>query len=281
MVLMRSDIGLNKKRLVHSKGVCMMSHVEIKRFRQMVVSACMSAVFLMLLSACMTDMVHAQATVKTASISAEKRYIETESVEFDVDLKIPVFSEMADEELQAKLNAMFEKKAKEFAEDIVNQSVAFVRDAEEYGFPMRTFAAYTDYKVTLNTQEFLSLYITYYSFTGGAHGMTFIEVYNVDLRTGEFVELKDMFVEGVDYRTPINEEIRRLMSEEPDRYFRDMLLRASITSEQLFYLTEEGIVVHFGLYELAPYSSGMSEFLITYDKLKTLLDETYIFLLNE
>ncbi|GAG31008.1 unnamed protein product, partial [marine sediment metagenome] len=38
----------------------------------------------------------------------------------------------------------------------------------------------------------------------------------------------------------------------------------SISEEQPFYLIEDGIVVYFGLYEIAPYTSGIRYFKIPY-----------------
>lgn len=272
---------MGKKSVFGGEVVSFLQAVEVQGFKQIATHIWVCVVLALILGAPFISTVQAKVAVETSIISAVKKYVETGTADYDVSLRIPVASGMVDEQLQAKVNAIFDSKARQFAEDIINESVAFVRDAEEYGFPIRTFAAYTDYEVTLNTKEFLSLYITYYSFTGGAHGMTFVEVYNINLRTGEFIELRDMFSGNVDYKSPVNKEIQRLMSEEPERYFSDCLLTAAISEEQSYYLTNEGIVVHFGLYELAPYSSGMSEFLITYDKIKTLIDKEYSFLWGE
>lgn len=272
---------MGKRRVFNGGDLGLFRIAKVQGFKQIATCIPICVVLALLLSVPFISTVQAKVKVETSSISAVKKYVETGTADYDVTLRIPVVNGMVDEQLQAKVNAVFESKARKFAEDIINESVAFVRDAEEYGFPIRTFAAYTDYEVTLNTEEFLSLYITYYSFTGGAHGMTFVEVYNIDLQTGKSIELKDMFLGNVDYKSPINEEIRRLMSEKPERYFRDCLLTAAISEEQSYYLTNEGIVVHFGLYELAPYSSGVSEFLITYDKIRTLIHKEYSFLWSE
>ncbi|TET09608.1 MAG: DUF3298 domain-containing protein [Candidatus Atribacteria bacterium] len=37
-----------------------------------------------------------------------------------------------------------------------------------------------------------------------------------------------------------------------------------MSEEQPFYLIEDGIVVYFGLYEIAPYASGIRYFKIPY-----------------
>jgi hypothetical protein len=185
---------MGKKGVFDGGDLSLLRTFEAKRFKQIATRMWGCVVLVLLASALIISTVQAEVAVETSNISAVKTYAETETEDYDVSLKIPVISGMVDEQLQSKVNSIFESNARKFAEDIINQSIAFVRDAEEYGFPIRTFAAYTDYEVTLNTDEFLSLYITYYSFTGGAHGMTFVEVYNINLKTGKSIELKDMFV---------------------------------------------------------------------------------------
>jgi hypothetical protein len=227
-----------------------------------------------------TNIALAKVTVGTSSYSAIREYIESEITDFDISIEIPVISGMANEQFQTEINASFENNVRDFVEGIMSDYMLFLEDAEEYGFPVPPFTVYVEFEVALNTDEFLSLYLSYYSFTGGAHGMSFIETYNIDLETGELIELKDLFLNGVDYKTPINEEVKRSMAKESERYFSDVFTTVSITDNQLFCLTDEGIIVYFGLYEIAPYSSGMPEFLITYDKIKTLLKEDYNFLLS-
>jgi len=39
-----------------------------------------------------------------------------------------------------------------------------------------------------------------------------------------------------------------------------------------YYLTEEGLVYYFGVYEVAGYAEGMPEVLIPYDELKWKID---------
>ena len=61
----------------------------------------------------------------------------------------------------------------------------------------------------------------------------------------------------------LNKEINRQISKDPDRYFPGKDGFNGISDNQNFlYLKMGNIVVYFGLYEIAPYASGISEFVI-------------------
>ncbi|GAG64710.1 unnamed protein product [marine sediment metagenome] len=67
-----------------------------------------------------------------------------------------------------------------------------------------------------------------------------------------------------DYLKIINQEIKRQIKLNPEAYFDDGVVFQSISEEQPFYLIEDGMVIYFGLYEIAPYSSGIRYFKISF-----------------
>ena len=81
---------------------------------------------------------------------------------------------------------------------------------------------------------------------------------------GEEILLSDILKEKKDYVDIINQEIKRQIELNPQEYFSEFSVFQSISEEQPFYLIEDGIVVYFGLYEIAPYSSGIRYFEIPY-----------------
>lgn len=95
------------------------------------------------------------------------------------------------------------------------------------------------------------------------------ETYNLNLANGKRITLPDILKEKKDYVKIINQEIKRKIKLNPDVYFDDAVSH-SISPEQPFYIIEDGIVIYFGLYEIAPYSSG-----IRYFKIPFTLFETY------
>ena len=107
--------------------------------------------------------------------------------------------------------------------------------------------------------------------------MTTRFAYNIHKSTGKEVELKDIFKEGFEYKDIINKEINRQISKDPDRYFSGKDGFVGISEDQSFYIKNNTLIIYFGLYEIAPYASGISEFIIPnnlleenfkYDKIK-------------
>jgi len=171
-----------------------------------------------------------------------------------VDMKIPVVSGIEDEELQARINSELGNAAMKEREEITH----LARVAEK--LPGTTFELYRDYRVTFNKNGILSLVTTSYQYTGGAHGLTVQESYNYDLKKREKIRLADVFQPGVDYEKVINEEIKKQIASDPDKFPDGGAAFTGIADDQPYYLKEGNLVVYFGLYEIAPYVSGIPEF---------------------
>ena len=74
--------------------------------------------------------------------------------------------------------------------------------------------------------------------------------------------MKKFFSWNYNYKDIINKEINRQISKDPDRYFSGKDGFNGIVDNQNFYVKNNTIVIYFGLYEIAPYASGISEFII-------------------
>ena len=62
-----------------------------------------------------------------------------------------------------------------------------------------------------------------------------------------------MFKPGVDYKEIVNNFITEEINNNPEIYFKGDEGFKRISENQSFYIDEDGIVIYFGLYEIAPY----------------------------
>lgn len=127
--------------------------------------------------------------------------------------------------------------------------------------------AYFDYTIAYNQKDILSIVFQDYQFAGGAHGGINQFAYTVNLKTGQFYELKDFFKEGTDYMNVINQAVKAGLDE------RDLTAAlfepfTSIREDQGFYLSNDGLVVYFQQYEILAYAAGIQEFTVDYDGLE-------------
>jgi ABC-type Fe3+-hydroxamate transport system substrate-binding protein len=67
------------------------------------------------------------------------------------------------------------------------------------------------------------------------------------------------------YKEVIVHHVRDQIIKNPNVYFKEAMETVKdFTDEQPFYITPKGIVVVYGLYEIAPYAAGIQEFLVPF-----------------
>ena len=139
------------------------------------------------------------------------------------------------------------------------------------------FVANVDYDIKKNSDNILSIMIIYYKFAGGAHGDYEHVVYNIDMKNGKFISLSDLFKEKIDYKTVINEEIRKQIEDliKTDKQNKGIYEFEGISDKQKFYIQDDNLVIYFDLYEIAPYAAGIPEFIINVNKIDHILKTEY------
>ena len=161
-----------------------------------------------------------------------------------------------------------------FKDKIKEESSKYEKDykeiysKEKYNSVKYQYEAYSEYDVTYNKNNILSIPITNYEFTGGAHGMTYLKSYNYNLLTGKEIKLKDIFSKN-DYENIINNYISKEIEKNKGLYFIGENGFKGINSNQEFYIEEDGLVVYFQLYDIAPYYVGIPKFKIPWSQFKS------------
>lgn len=216
------------------------------------------------------EMVVTNATVNTnesnfKNIVIESKELKEDSKSLGFNLLYPEVK-LDNEHVQNKINILIKQEIygfKKSIEDIYKESSLIHPTAFKYS-GSSTF----EYQIIGNI---LSIKVNLHQFTGGAHPMVFIRNYNFDLENGNMLKLSDIFNdEGKTiYKGKIDKIILDKMNENPTNYFIDEF--KGIDDNIQFYLTKEGIVLYFQLYEIAPYTAGIPEFKIPYGEFKEYL----------
>lgn len=205
----------------------------------------------------------------TAKIRINSKEIKLASDKIDVNIKMPVISGLSDRGLQIELNHEILSYLSEMKETMVLEAATFSNTAKKDNIPFRPFQLVSTFKVTRADDRILSFYIDTYAFTGGAHGMTYRRPYNISLKDGKMITLKDVFKGTPNYIEKVNARIDEQISKNPDVFFTDEKMRfKTILDDQPFYILPGAIVIYFNLYEIAPYSSGLPEFTIEVPSLR-------------
>jgi len=118
-------------------------------------------------------------------------------------------------------------------------------------------------------------YISYtqqnYDYTGGAHGMPYWIPYTFDLETGEELGLSDIVANNEEeFKKIVTAEFTEMYNVDPGMYWDNAVenVHEWTSMESPFYLSEEGLVIYYGPYDLASYAAGFQEIIVPYEELE-------------
>ena len=134
----------------------------------------------------------------------------------------------------------------------------FNKDFPDTAMP---WEAQIDGEVLYESPEIISISITSYTNTGGAHGNTVITFLNFDAQTGNRIHTTDLIKNLEGFKTLAASYFKKAITEE------DLLFKPNSFQlpENMGYV-EEGIHLLYNTYEVAPYSTGIIEFTIPFEK---------------
>ena len=159
-------------------------------------------------------------------------------------------------EINAEVKAYAERMIKKFQQEMTRQGGVYGLDITYY--------------VVTDTDSWFTLLVSTTETTAG--GVETLHYYNLDKKSGQYVQLADLFLPETDYITEISEDIKLQMAEQmkanenvvynlncevPEDNFEH------IAADQNFYINQDGkLVIVFDEYEVAPGFMGCPEFII-------------------
>ncbi|WP_281888410.1 WG repeat-containing protein [Paenibacillus sp. YYML68] len=170
----------------------------------------------------------------------------------------PQVSGMKDQTIQERVNARLKKLAA----------------VKPVGSGQLDYSYTGDFEVTFFRDRLVVLELVGYEFPfGAAHGMPSRIYAHIDLVSGQFYELSDLFKPGSDYVKVLSEIVGKQIKNDPqyDYVFPDSY--KGISADQPFYVTEHALHLYFNPYEIAPYAAGFPTFTIPFAELKSIIAE--------
>lgn len=210
-------------------------------------------------------------TISKLTLSDTMYFQNTPALNYKIDY--PQFTSTCSRRAAAAVNSFYRLRAKSLETycrfTLYPQAVADLKQLQEDLDPLLGFEFLVTFQVTYNSGCVVSLYMDQYEFEGGAHGSTQRTSQTWDFSTGKRMQLSDFYPHNPSYREEIQSQIQsgigRRLEQEPSTYFEDYpeLLRTAFNPES-FYLTPEGLVIYYQQYDIAPYSTGMPQFLLPF-----------------
>ncbi|MGL5576913.1 MAG: DUF3298 domain-containing protein [Sarcina sp.] len=212
-------------------------------------------VALLLILFCCIFSIKAKAEDNSLIIESKNIINNTKSV--DVNIEIPEVK--STNKLVTDIFIKIDSDISKWSDNLIKEANADLFDAK--------YVVNSAFHVPYNTNNLLSLNVMNYYYAGGAHGLSNLISYNYDIKTGKALALKDLFIEGYDYKNLINTKIKKYISADKNTYFSGGTEFKGISDNQEFYISEQGITVYFQTYEIAPYAAGIRYFLIPKDEI--------------
>ncbi|HHT7235796.1 MULTISPECIES: DUF3298 and DUF4163 domain-containing protein [Bacillus] len=206
--------------------------------------------------------------VQTVTQKGKKPYIEYQ-------INRPFFHNFSDSQFQNKLNSYYKNSTHKFKNKLEKEAKKYYKETEGSSTPFHPYVANVDYKVPLNKPPFLSLYVNYYQYTGGAHGLYTWKANTFDLNERKLLHLDDLFQQEDKYKEIIRTEIVGQIKQNESIYFPDAVEKVTSAKKFHYFLETDNLVIYFPLYEIAPYSSGIPQFRIPYTLLRDYLKPSY------
>ncbi|CAH1058696.1 PdaC/SigV domain-containing protein [Paenibacillus pseudetheri] len=173
-----------------------------------------------------------------------------------IQLDYPKIGGLSNSNAQQAMNDILKESAMRFAagaeKDISNRSGS----EPKYTYDI-------DYVVTYNQNGVISLVMSQYSDTGGAHGMTNREAFTFSLKDGKRLLLGDLFGANPNYKQLLNAKLNKLVKAE-ESYLGGF---NGLNTEKYFYLKDDQVVLFFQLYEYTAYAAGFPEYTFTFKEL--------------
>lgn len=133
---------------------------------------------------------------------------------------------------------------------------------------------YGSFNVKYFNSDFLVLEIQgYYYPIGAAHGMPYKKTPNINLVTGKFYDLGDLFIDGVDWVGELNKIISNMIETDKqyEYVFKDQF--KGIKEEQDFYVDNSNLYIYFLPDEIGPYVAGFVTFKIPFSEIQGIINK--------
>ncbi len=150
-------------------------------------------------------------------------------------------------------------------------------DTMSDGIPDYLYTLHLQYKRDFTSNKFQNHSYQWYQFSGGAHGTYGINTLCIDAQTGTVIELEKRIPNAVVDKIPTllkkyylgSQNQQLLPKEKPYKSLSQLLFVEEFPGlGPNTYCTDLGLTTYWGLYEIAPYSSGIVSVTIPWKELK-------------
>lgn len=156
--------------------------------------------------------------------------------------------------------------SKSIEESIASFNIEYNKFNKDFPDVSQPWEAQIDGEVMFQSAEVISIAITSYTNTGGAHGNTNISFLNFEATTGKRIQNNDLITNKDAFKTVAKSYFKNAITED-DVIFKPDTFQLPTN----IGFNEEGVILLYNTYEIAPYSTGIIDFTIPIEKVSDYL----------
>jgi hypothetical protein len=128
-------------------------------------------------------------------------------------------------------------------------------------------------KISYQSPELISLFYEIYTYTGGAHPMSYQRFVNIDPKIMEVVDLQSRLRKKEQLANEVEQMIRRENDLDSAASWDAYFFTDQFVFPQEMGLTKNGLKLVYNPYEILPFAAGFTEIVIPFDDLKQYLPQ--------
>ncbi|HEX9061256.1 MAG TPA: DUF3298 and DUF4163 domain-containing protein, partial [Clostridia bacterium] len=193
--------------------------------------------------------------------------------DYSTHVEYPEFENLPDREVQEKINNKLKSIFVSGVEESKKQYEITDYENNEVDYPFELDNGFSAVK----NKDLVIIEESGYLYTGGAHGMPSLNYYHINLRTGDFYELSDLFKKDSKFNVTLTSIIQKQIAAEKRMNLKEAEMYSNpdsieVRKDQPFEITDTYLKIYYQPYEIAAYAAGFPEFKIPYGQLLDIID---------
>lgn len=154
--------------------------------------------------------------------------------------------------------------------DFNSEFINFKKDFPDASEPV--WELHIETEKIYQSDEVITLAVSTYEFKGGAHGNDKIKFLNLNAKTGEVLNQKDIIENLKDFKVIAKSHFVKSLDRDSEQIkMEDFFFGKPFQLPENIGFSEDGLVLLYNIYEVASYDQGYTEFVIPFNEVESLL----------
>lgn len=154
--------------------------------------------------------------------------------------------------------------------DFNSEFINFKKDFPDASEPV--WELHIETEKIYRSDEVITLAVSTYEFKGGAHGNDKIKFLNLNAKTGEVLNQKDIIENLKDFKVIAKSHFVKSLDRDSEQIkMEDFFFGKPFQLPENIGFSEDGLVLLYNVYEVASYNQGFTEFVIPFNEVESLL----------